>query len=379
VGDKCPMLQARRPPGSTNSSVRWLKRAVLALLVAYAVFTLAFNWLTSAPVRVDPIERRSGEPVVDAHLEIARKYAPQIYNEVDAEGGRQDLPAPVDFDGNLDGEDNWENFPYCELVPTVSYAHLETATHRFLTYHIFHPRDWEPFELPGLHLTHEGDGENLQVVVEKASGRVVLLFTQAHYRGKAYVSPGTPGESRERFWLADEDGRIGDSGTHPAIFVEAKGHGIYGIGNNDSRVRVEGSEGRFERRGLVLRPARIGEHVGEPSLDSPNPIPYQLESTAAKMWPGVKSGALIGRGRLLDGVIPYEDARVSVELPKFHRGNRFSGPFGPSRGISPFAVDFGWSAGALGSLFFDPARRYAEVLGPNGWAREYVDYPFSTR
>ena len=31
--------------------------------------------------------------------------------------------------------------------------------------------------------------------------------------------------------------------------------------------------------------------------------------------------------------------------------------------ISPFAVDFGWREGTVGALFFDPARRYAEVLG----------------
>jgi hypothetical protein len=358
----------------------WLKRAPLVLLGAYAVFALGFNWVGSGPLRIDPLARRSGKPVVDDHLEIARRYAPFIYHELDATRGRQDLPAPVDFDGNLDGDDNWENFPRCELVPTVSYAHLETATHLFLTYHLFHPRDWEPFELPGLHLTHEGDGENLQVVVEKASGRVVLLFAQAHYRGKVYAPEGSRGASGEPLWLVGEDGRIGRAGSHAAVFVEAGGHGIYGLGDADARVLLDGVGGaRFERQGLVLRPAREGESLREPRLETSDAVPYQLESTTAKLWPGVKSGALVGPGRLLDGPIAYEDARVSVPIPRFHRGDRFSGPFGPSRGISPFAVDFGWSAGTLGSLFFDPARRHAEVLGETGWSREYVDSPFSTR
>jgi hypothetical protein len=352
---------------------------LLVVLLAYVALAAVLNACSSAPLRIDPLERRSGAPVVDADLELARRYAPWIWHEVHADGGRQDLPAPVDFDGNLDGDDNWETFPRCELVPTVYYACLETATHRFVTYHVFHPRDWEPFELPGLHLTHEGDGENLQVVVEKASERVVLLFAQAHYRGKTYAPPGAPGFSGgEPLLLVDEEGRASAAGTHAAVFIESKGHGIYGLGDRHARTEREGELVRFERHGLVLRPAHPGEALAEPALDASEPVPYQLESTTAKLWPGVRSGALVGAGRAFDGTVPYHDPRVTLALPKFHRGNRFSGPFGPSRGISPFAVDFGWRAGTVGALFFDPARRYAEVLGAEGWSLEYLDYPFAT-
>jgi hypothetical protein len=361
------------------SVARQMKRALFALLCIYGALVGAVNACAcAAPLRIEPLERRSGAPVVDDDLELARRHAPWLYHELHPRGGRQDLPAPVDFDGNLDGDDNWESFPRCELVPTVGYAHLETATHHFLTYHVFHPRDWEPFELPGLHLTHEGDGENLQVVVEKASGRVVLLFTQAHYRGQVYAPQGRPGaNAAEPLWLVDEDGRSDERGAHAAVFVESKGHGIYGLGDRHARVVLDDSGVRFERAGLVLRPARPGEPVAEPALDARTPVPYQLESTTAKLWPGVRSGALVGPGRLLDVDTRLDDEHGGFVLPKFHRGGRFSGPFGPSRGISPFAVDFGWESGTLGALFFDPARRYAEVLGVD-WSREYVDFPFGT-
>lgn len=360
-------------------AARWTGRALLALLGAYCGLALLLNSCSSGPLRVEPLERRTGEPVVDADLELARRYAPWIFHEVHATRGRQDLPAAVDFDGNLDGDDNWESFPRCELVPTLYYAHLETATHYFLAYHVFHPRDWEPFELPGLHLTHEGDGENLQVVVEKASGRVVLLFAQAHYRGETHAPEGAPGSSRdEALILVGDEGRTGDDGTHAAVFIESCGHGIYGLGDAHARVEIDAAGVRFERAGLVLRPARPGEEVWEPALDAREPVPYRLESTTAKLWPGVGSGELVGPGRLLDGTVRYEDERISLALPKFHRGDRFSGPFGTSRGISPFALDFGWSAGTLGALFFDPARRYAEKLAVEGWSLEYLDYPFGT-
>jgi len=323
-------------------------------------------------------------PVVDGALGLARHYAPWVLQETHPTGGRQDLPAPVDFDGNLNGDDNWQNLPNYELLPTLYYAHVETATHHFLTFHIFHPRDWEPIDLP-LHLTHEGDGENLQVVVSKASDDVVLLFTQAHYRGGAYEKPGAGfGGEREHLrgpiLLVDDEGRPSRTGTHAAVFVEAKGHGIYGALGEGSRVVVspEGAA-RFSRDGLVLRPARDGEAVAEPPLGSVGPVPYRLESTTAKLWLALRRGELIGKGHLLDGVVPYEDSRVRVALPRYHEGNRLSGPFGPDRGISPFAVDFSWKTGTLGSLFFDPARRYAEVLSvPQPWSLEYINYPFAT-
>ncbi len=369
----------------SRDATRWMMRAVLALGIAYGAFVVVLNACSAAPLRVDPLERRCGEPVVDGDLELARTYAPWVYQEVHSSGGRQDLPAPVDFDGDLDGDDNWEDLPYCELVPTLSYAHLETATHHFLAYHVFHPRDWEPIEL-GLHTTHEGDGENLQVVVDKRTGEVVLLFTQAHYSGRVYgrgngAFEGGGERVRGALLLIDDEGRPGPRGSHAAVFVEAKGHGIYGAADPTARVEIDAAgRAHFESQGLVLRPARSSERAREPALDATAPVPYQLESTTAKLWPGVKSGDLVGSGRLLDVPVPYEDARVSLELPKFHRGDRFSGPLGPSRGISPFALDFGWSAGTLGALFFDPARRYAETLRvPAPWSLDYVRYPFATR
>ncbi len=344
----------------------------------------ALNLGCCSPLRVEPLRRATGEPVVDAHLELARTYAPWIYHAVHETRGRQDLPAPLDFDGNLDGEDNWEALPHFELVPTASYAVLETETHWFLTWHLFHPRDWTLIDL-GLHLTHEGDGENLQVVVEKASGQVVLLFTQAHYSGTACARPDAgfgdgSAALRGELLLVNDHGLPDPQGTHAAVYVQSGGHGIYSARDRCSGAEIARDGGaRFDGHGVVLRPARLGEAVVEPALDAATPVPYQLESTTSKLWPLLASGELVGEGRLLDGAWRYRNARVDIGVPRYHEADRFSGPFGPDRGISPFAVDFGWDEGTLGALFFDPARRYAELLNvPEPWSLEYVDYPFRT-
>ena len=353
----------------------------MVLAIALLIFLSLLNGC-AAPLRQEPLQDATRPPVTDRHLDLARRYAPWIFKAVHPSKGRQDIPTPFDFDGDLDGENNWENMPRFVLRPTVYYTCLETESHWFVTYHLFHPRDWTHFDL-GLHLTHEGDGENCQVVVDKESGRVVLLFTQAHYRGGVYADEGDGFSAAGRgirgpLLRVNEESHLDPSGTHAAVFVESGGHGIYGASDHPDQVRLAAERpAAFDGAGMVLRPAREGEEVAEPEPGVTRDAPYQLESLTQRLWPSFRTGELVGEGRLLDGTVRYRDARVDLELPRYHEADRYSGPFGPDRGISPYAVDFDFSEGTLGALFFDPARRYREELNtPAEWAVEYIDYPF---
>ncbi len=376
----------RVTPTSATRACKTLTRKRLAVGFALcAAAALPSAHACSSPLRQDPLVRATRAPEVDSDLELARAFAPWILHAVHPRRGRQDIPAAVDFDGDQDGENDWEHLPRFELVPTVYYACLASETHWFLTYHVHHPRDWSLFEV-GLHLTHEGDGENLQVVVDRATGSVVLLFAQAHYRGRAYAAPGSGFAARtERLagglLLVDDEGRVAPDGRHAVVYVQSGGHGIYGALDRCAPVATEDGRLRAAGNGIALRPARAGEEVGEPTLQElagfAAEAPYRLESTTRRLWPLLRDGTLVGEGRLLDGTVPYADERVSVELPRYYEADRFSGPFGPDRGISPFAVDFDFEAPTLGSLFFDPARRWAEVLHvPTPWSLEWIDYPF---
>ena len=378
-------MKARRSPperSETPSRAGPRRAGLFAAGALVAVFLVRLN-ACGGPLATPPLLPSAAAVRVDADLELARRYAPFVYHAFHPVLGRQDVPTSVDFDGDLRGDDNWEELPRYELLPTVYYAKLETASHWFLTYHLFHPRDWTRFDV-GLHLTHENDGENLQIVVAKASGRVVLLFTQAHYRGGAYAAPESgfadgAVELRGTFLRVDEDGRPAPDGDHACVFVESGGHGIYGVPDPhaDVAVRPDGSA-HFHGAGWVMRPARAGEAVAEPPLESGRVVPYRLESTTAKLWPLLASGALTGEGRLLDGALPFASAVITIDVPRYYEGDRFSGPFGPDRGIAPFAVDFRFGAGEVGALFFDPAVRYEALLAvPPNWSTEYVDYPFT--
>jgi hypothetical protein len=165
------------------------------------------------------------------------------------------------------------------------------------------------------------------------------------------------------------------------VFVESQGHGIYGTLDRDSDVRIatDGSHLFKGKSGLLFRPARAGEVIKEPDEVTAGESPYQLDSITIKLWPLLRDGSLTGNGKLLDGCYRYQDDLVDVkEVPRYYDANRFSGPFGSDRGISPFALDFTFQRGTLGALFFNPAKRYAERLNiPDTWSTRYINYPFA--
>jgi hypothetical protein len=362
---------------------RWRTAGLTAsFLLVSLVMSNAYH-LKAARVPDQP--NHGATPATERLTAIVEQYAPFIYAETAKRGGRQDIISNLDFDGDLTGNNNWENFDRFQLRPTVYYAVLETETHYFIAYHLFHPRDWNHFTL-WLNDTHENDGENFQVVVRKRDGRVVLLWTQAHYRSRVYTAADSGIASASikvagEFQPLDSDGVPNAAGKHAAVFVESEGHGIYGTLGSASDVVIEG-DGRYRFKGgsgLLFRPMRPGEPIKEPEQTGAGDVAYQLDSITVKLWPRLRDGALTGDGRLLDGAYEYRDELVDIKaVPRFYDANRFSGPFGSDRGISPFALDFSFDRGTLGALFFNPAKRYAQCLNiTDAWSWAYLNYPFA--
>lgn len=366
-----------------------MRRRRLKYFYRTAIFALlslvGSNAHQLSQARVPEFENRGSAPAIEPLTPVVERYAPFIYHATERHGGRQDVISNNDFDGDLVGNNNWDNFQKFQLKPTVYYAVLETETHYFISYHLFHPKDWNHFTF-WLNDTHENDGENFQVVVRKSDSRPVLLWTQAHYKSCVYIRAGSGIESASTkivgwFQAVDSNGVPSESGEHAAVFVESQGHGIYGTMDSISEVSLkdDGSYSFKGKSGLLFRPARPGEHVREPEQTSAGAIAYQLDSITVKLWPLLRDEKLTGDGRLLDGSYAYKDEFVDIkEVPRFYDGNRFSGPFGSDRGISPFALDFSFGRGTLGALFFNPAKRYSERLKiSDPWSRQYIDYPFA--
>lgn len=168
-----------------------------------------------------------------SRAEIALRWAPIHYQDVDttgshALGGKSDYITRYDFDGNLNGRDNWDNAG-TNTDAAVYYSVLETGTHYYLTYLFFHPRDW--IDHPFFETEHENDGEGVLEIVEKDGseyGSLKAAVTVAHSDFYSY-KPAASGWANGAETI---DGTLQlqssphDAFQHPVTAQERGGHGL---------------------------------------------------------------------------------------------------------------------------------------------------------
>ena len=357
---------------------------------------------------------------------IAARYAPVVYQEVDRgsrfRGGttraREDYIVAVDFDGDWISANNWENFEHHDLQPTLYYSVLETKTHFYISYAVYHPRDWNRYPTPRWfkpYTEHENDMENLQVVVEKRGGRVQLLATQAHQFVKFASAVGETHRtkvplrfSEESIVLINDKGRVDPDGTHVAVFIERKGHGIYSLGDHRKvrpvvqenqvtaitkirdgvRFREQSSFVEY-RCGVVAREPTVHLRKGRDVRREYN-VPYELACVYETFWKpfeavvGNGTWPLCGDGQLFDTYFGFENERFSFDqVPRHFDSDQWSGPAKRDAGISPFAIGLCTNPvvpaarSRLGAFFFDPARAYASCfLFPAPVSEHYLHNPY---
>ena len=215
--------------------------------------------------------------VTDA--ELALRWAPIHYQDTAASDYDADYLSTVDFDGDWNTLNNWEaqDDNVSRLSGAAYYSVVETATHWFLGYAFYHPRDWTDVWDPFGVLQHENDMEGVLFTVRKDGspyGVLEAAVTVAHNNFYSYTPPGSPYTSgRESvdgtLILRDRGGVL-----RPATFQEAKGHGCYRWDGNN----FPGGDG------VVYYPtAGSGE---TPSSGNDRDVNYRLVDTftAGGLW-----------------------------------------------------------------------------------------------
>lgn len=163
---------------------------------------------------------------------LALHWAPVHYQDSDSSDYDADYLSTVDFDADWDAKNNWEHQDdnMSRLTGAVYYSVVETATHWFVGYSFFHPRDWSDAPDPFSLYTHENDMEGVLVVVRRNGsqyGALEAMVTVAHSDFYSYTPVGSPYTSgRETI-----DGTLllqtVDGIARPTTRQEAKGHGAY--------------------------------------------------------------------------------------------------------------------------------------------------------
>jgi hypothetical protein len=251
---------------------------------------------------------------------------------------------------------------------------METETHWFIIYNIFHPRDYSDRCVIGT--CHENDNEGLILTVVKDGspfGRLQVMETLAHDNVYSFTA-----DSAIRDGVHNIDGGIElYQESHPAVFVESGGHGIYGTRGEASRFTLE--RGEFQTgtgitlvyKGTAERPRHANDRL----------VGYELLPIHDEWWQKAEEGKW--KERTFDGYFRYQPfgnrPRISSPI-----GGTFLGRKESANKAKPF---WGWHDTqtlrkkilAAGQWGLDPAYAvYRNLSFPSGraFSVEYTCNPY---
>lgn len=314
---------------------------------------------------------------VDTPEQVAARFAPVLYQRAKSE---HDLIRRVDFDGDWDTTNNWQNAEGGDRASWVYYDVKETATHWFVTYALYHPRRVSEAIPPLRQLRrHENDMGGCVVVARKGAPRgreVELLLTSNGSRLDGYGPPkGERWDRRDGWW--DGELRFIDEAnhplfdlerTHPQVWVEPKDHDVRGFNGRDDGDPFSGDDGvvyvptghaetadglRDPCVGYALRPiAELLEHAGEGRAFTRDDLTRHGLPARLRGDDGPDDSALPPWAWGSDAHGEWEDDPHGRPGDKVRRD--------PARTILE------------GDLFADPARAVAILYAPRDFDRTYV-------
>ncbi|MEU7826319.1 hypothetical protein [Catellatospora sp. NPDC049133] len=296
--------------------------------------------------------------------QLALRWAPIHYQDVDATGshalsGKSDYITKVDFDGDLNGRNNWDRTGQAgvSLAAHAYYSVVETSTHWYLTYLFFHPRDWT--DHPFFETEHENDGEGVLLVVERDGSDYGVLraaVTVAHTDFFSYTPSGSTWSSGRE----SVDGTLQlqssphDGFAHPVTAQEAKGHGLKAY----PQYSINGD-------GIVYYPSTVAE---TPSSGDDRDVRYQLIDifAAGGLWAQRANTSLFASA----GTFAGDDS-----------GDCGAGTYDctTNSANAPWGWDDGNDLPGRGQLATDPAKLAVEYFTiPGTLSRTYTANPYQS-
>ena len=252
----------------------------------------------------------------DLDRTIAARFAP-VFRQALGSDPRYDYITRFDFDGDWQGDNNWQNAgdEAHRLGGSVYFNVSETETHYFIHYAAYHPRDYKGGTVGGVLLSqvlreaatrhgdydptglaqsavlaHENDMEGALVVVRKAEGlfgraRLEFVETLAHNQFLQYrIGIGDRG-------VTAEDERA-------VLYIEPKGHGIeaYRGGAQDQAAEAGFATYRYTGTSQV------------PTGGNGGTVGYDLVPLTETLWPAARAG----HGGIYGGTFDYQSWTVQT-------------------------------------------------------------------
>ncbi len=313
-----------------------------------------------------PAESRSR----DRYRRLAEHYAPMVAGETWFQP-KSDYLARFDLDGDWRGDNNWDRAEIGSSQGYVYYAAMETSTHWFLIYNFFHPRDYSDKCVAGT--CHENDNEGMILTVERDGsefGRLQTMETLAHNNIYSYRNDRSVKKGVHRF-----DGNVElHDGSHPVVFIESGGHGVYGSDDGHSRFSVRRNE-FSEGTGVTYV---FKGKAGRPRHPDDRNVGYELLPIYEHWW--LRAHGAAKQSRAFDAYYAYEPYGGRPRPRHTEIAGSFLGRRHGSNKAKPF---WGWHDNrtrkrkvlATGQWGLDPAYAVSRNLRFPG--RFSVDYTYN--
>ena len=287
---------------------------------------------------------------------------------------KADYLARFDLDGDWQGADNWEDAFVGSSQAYVYYEAMETETHWFLIYNMFHPRDYSDKCVAGS--CHENDNEGLILTIRKDGtpfGSLQVMETLAHNNVYSHVA-----DSSIRSGIHNIDGGIELwQESHPVVFIESGGHGVYGSTSSHSRFTLE--SGKFTE-GTGVTYVYKGQ-ADRPRTPDDREVGYELLEIYDHWWLRSQLSSAREDGTF-DAYYVYIPARNRPRTPYRDIAGSFLGRTASENKAKPF---WGWHDNrsrkrnmiGTGQWGLDPAYSVAQNLRiPGPFSLDYVYNPY---
>ncbi len=343
-----------------------------------ATSTASATATAATPQPCNPDSESYSEPAF--YRSLAYRWAPLIFQDT-ASKWNADYIGKINYDNDWRSNNNWNNLPDAGIAPYLYYDVLETSTHWFIHYHTFHPRDWDNvfFGTCGPDPDcHENDTEDLMVMVQKDGttyGRFRVLETEAHGNFYEYavandgVGNGVGADADdldndpERGFSLFTDTSVGVNDPRPAIYIEAKGHGICDWWDNNGPVCAHADDkvGTSGNDGVMYYPS-------ETATPSPPPDPsggqwYNFKSpyNLISLWDDVwVLRSCLGNNMTFDA--PFIYPGVAGNGSAYIGGAMDGDDYADDAGTAWWAQSDGDNNLAAGDWTIDPARTVLRQL-----------------
>ena len=309
----------------------------------------------------------------DRYRSLVEHYAPFVAQETWFQP-KSDYLARFDLDGDWRGDNNWDKAFEGSSQAYVHYAVMETDTHWFLVYNFFHPRDYSDKCVVGT--CHENDNEGLILTVAKDGsphGRLQVMETLAHNNIYSYRN-----DRKVRKNVHNLDGDIElYQDSHPVIFIEAGGHGVFGSKDSHSHFSLRRNE---FTAGTGVTYAYKGR-AERPRHGNDRNIGYELLSIHEHWWQRAQSRNA-SRERTFDAFYSYEPYGGRPGAGQAQVAGSFYGRKHGSNKAKPF---WGWhdrrtrkkKVLATGQWGLDPAYGVSQNLRmPPPFSVNYIYNPY---